>query len=645
MKKLFFISFIVFTLGAVAQKQVKVMVSQPGAQISPAMWGVFFEDINFGADGGLYAELVKNRSFEFTNPMMGWKEIKPVTGSGKLLIINSGMAENPRYARITVDGAQGYAISNEGFRGMGVKKDNEYTFSMLGRSTGNLRVRVELVNDKGKIAEATVPNFAVSWSKRSVRLRANADEGKAKMNIIVEGKGALDIDLVSLFPLDTWKGRPNGLRADLVQMLADLKPGFIRFPGGCIVEGYDLSLRYQWKKTIGPADARKLMINRWNTEMRNRQAPDYFQSFGLGFYEYFQLAEDLGAAPLPILNCGMACQFNSKEVVPLGQLDPFIQDALDLVEFANGAVTTKWGKVRAGLGHPAPFNLKMLGIGNEQWDEQYIERYKEFEKVFRKRYPAIQLVAAAGPEPADARFDYAWKEFRKLAPGFVDEHYYKPPEWFLAGAGRYDNYPRTGPKVFAGEYAAHAKEDKESESRNSWLSAMAEAAFMTGLERNADVVQMASYAPLFAHVDAWQWRPDLIWFDNLQAVGSPNYYVQKLFSNNRGTQVLPALVDGKVAEGNGFYASAALDKPSGEVIVKMVNTSAEATDINIKLDGVMGAAHAKLQLLTSDAPYAYNSIKEPKKVFPISTAIDTRNGSLSLSLPKETFAVVRIAVH
>ena len=633
-----------------AQQQLTVFAGKPVASVSPNMWGVFFEDINFGADGGLYAELIKNRSFEFNNPMMGWREIKPQGVAGKILIINSGSKkpENPRYARVSLPvSAAGFGLMNEGFRGMGIQKNKQYVFSLQGKTvSGNLKIKVQLVNEKGEeIAEATVPAFAGNWAKKEVSLTAKEGDAKARMNIIFEGKGIVDIDLVSLFPKETWKNRPNGLRADLVQMLADLKPGFLRFPGGCIVEGYDLSLRYQWKKTIGPIDSRPLLFNRWNTEMRNRQAPDYFQTFGLGFYEYFVLSEDLGAAPLPILNCGMACQFNSKEVVPLDQLDPYIQDALDLVEFANGSVKTKWGKVRAELGHPLPFNMKLLGVGNEQWDEQYVERYKEFEKVFKVKYPEIKLIAAAGPEPTDPRLDYAWKEFSKLSPGFIDEHYYKPPEWFLSNAHRYNNYDRKGPKVFAGEYAAHGKEDKNAESKNTWISALAEAAFMTGLERNADVVQMASYAPLFAHVEAWQWRPDLIWFDNVHTIGTPNYYVQKMFSTNKGTDVVNIFSNGKALEGkDSLYASAVMDKARNELILKIVNSSVNPLPVQINLDGVSPLnSKANMQVLNSNDLLAFNAVTGPPIILPRDKIIDISDKKLNVSLEPSSLSVIKVA--
>jgi len=385
-------------------------------------------------------------------------------------------------------------------------------------------MKLELVNPAGVvIGNSELTGFTADWNKYKISFKATQTDPKAQLRLLFSGKGIIDIDMVSLFPSDTWKGRPSGLRKDLVQKIADLKPGFIRFPGGCIVEGRDLTNRYQWKSTVGPVEERKLIMNRWNVEMQDRQAPDYFQSFGLGFFEYFQLAEDIGAEPLPILNCGMSCQFNAGEVVPLNDLDPYIQDALDLIDFANGNASTKWGKLRASLGHPKSFDLKFIGVGNEQWDEQYIERYKEFEKVLKSKHPEIKIVSGAGPSSSGKLFDYAWSELKKLSPDLIDEHYYMPPEWFLKNAGRYDNYDRKGIKVFAGEYAAHWKESPEPESRNTWYSALAEAAFMTGLERNAEVVNMASYAPLLAHVEAWQWRPDLIWFDNLNSIGTLNY--------------------------------------------------------------------------------------------------------------------------
>ena len=571
---------------------VVVKADQPGAVIQPTMWGIFFEDINFAADGGIYAELIKNRSFEFSKPLMGWKIVKPDTTTG-ILIINQGATNpgNPRYARITVPpGEASFGLSNSGFRGIGIKKDMTYHFSILARQTegSTLKMRIELLDSaKAIIGTASVTPESTEWKKYTVSFVASATEMRAKLNIWFQGEGAMDIDMISLFPDDTWKNHPGGLRADLVELLAGLKPGFLRFPGGCIVEGRDLQNRYQWKNTIGNAEDRHLIVNRWNTEFAHRQTPDYFQSYGMGFLEYFQLAEDIGAEPLPILNCGMACQFNTAEVVPMDQLDPYIQDALDLIEFANGTADSKWGKVRAGLGHAAPFNLKFIGVGNEQWGPQYIERYGVFAKAIKEKYPDITIVTGTGPSPEGRDFNYAAEELKKLQAQIVDEHYYANPEWFFQHADRYDKYDRNSYKIFAGEYAAQSKFTTSPENQNNWKCALSEAAFMTGLERNADVVYMCSYAPLFAHVDAWQWKPDLIWFDNLRSFGTANYYVQKMFSNNRGTEVLPVLSENKPITGqNGLYASAVFDKNSNEIILKLVNSTEKDQTANIILEGV-----------------------------------------------------------
>ena len=477
---------------------------------------------------------------------MGWSEVKKGAAAGSIQILDQDPfnATNPHYLRLKVQEAgNGYGVANDGFRGIGVRKGEDYLFSAFVRGDEKARLCIELVADSGQVlAHTTLKAFRSQWTKETGKLRPTATEAKARLQVLLETPGTVDLDMVSLFPQKTWKNRPNGLRADLVQMLADLKPGFVRFPGGCIVEGRYLSTRYQWKNTIGKPEERKLIINRWNDEFKHRPAPDYFQSFGLGFFEYFQLCEDIGAEPLPILNCGMACQFNSGELVPLDQLDPYIQDALDLIEFANGPATSTWGAKRAAMGHPKPFNMKLLGVGNEQWGPQYIERYERFAKALKEKHPEIKLVSSAGPSPDDERFHFLWPKLRELKADIVDEHCYANPDWFFDNAHRYDNYDRNGPKVFMGEYAAQSVKTVSPENRNNWQCALAEAAYMTGLERNADVVVMSSYAPLFAHEERWQWRPNLIWCDNLQSYGTPNYYVQQLFSRNRGDVVLPVEV-------------------------------------------------------------------------------------------------------
>jgi len=565
---------------ASAPLAITVHTDRQGPEINPAMWGIFFEDINFGADGGLYAELVKNGSFDFPNPLMGWTGLpgNSPTGSISAREGDSFSPSKPHYTRLISTSDTGFGVSNEGFSGMGLHEGETYDLSLRARAVeaGDNKLIAALVSASGQVlASAEMEIRGSQWEQRTGVLLAKATEAKASLRLTFSGKGTVDLATVSLFPRHTWKDRPGGLRADMAQMLADLKPGFMRFPGGCIVEGSQLDRRYQWKNTVGPRDERKLLINRWNYEFKHRPAPDYFQSFGLGFFEFFQLCEDIGAEALPILNCGMACQFNSGELVPMDQLEPFIQDALDLIEFANGAPETVWGSRRAALGHPSPFGLKMMGVGNEQWGPQYIERYAAFAKALKARYPAIKLVSAAGPSPADDRFNFLWPKLREERADIVDEHCYANPIWFLASTHRYDQYDRSGPKVFMGEYAAQSVFVVSPSNRNTLECALAEAAFMTGLERNADVVRMASYAPLFAHAERWQWTPDLIWVDNLRVCGTPSYYAQQLFCRNRGKAVLPVEVSGAQIE----------PQPAGRIGLGTFQTSAEFKDVKVTRGG------------------------------------------------------------
>ncbi|CAN5784917.1 alpha-L-arabinofuranosidase C-terminal domain-containing protein [soil metagenome] len=640
--------------GVIAQtnNDIVVKVNQPTASISPNMWGVFFEDINMGADGGLYAELVKNRSFEFAKPLMGWTKQGKKQVEGDMLVINrkEQNATNPRFVRVTANNLTkgDLGLLNEGFRGMGIKKDLRYDFSIMYQlQSGKITLHVGLMDSTEKIigeTSLTPAETGNGWQKATTSFNSNATELKAKMYVWFEGNGVIDVDMISLFPADTWKGRPGGLRADMVQMLADMKPGFIRFPGGCIVEGFDLSQRYQWKKTIGLVEDRQLLINRWNFEFAHRPTPDYFQTFGLGFYEYFQMAEDIGATALPILSCGMACQFNTAEVAPLDDLDPYVQDALDLIEFANGDSNSTWGKVRAGMGHPEPFNLKMMGVGNENWGPQYLERLKIFTKAIKDKYPAMKLVNSSGTDPDGERFDYLNTSLRKMNADIIDEHYYRKPEWFFANANRYDNYPRNGSKVFGGEYAAQSDKTVSIDNRNTWLTALSEAAFMTGLERNAAVVEMASYAPLFAHVDGWQWTPDLIWVNNLQSVGTPDYYVQKLYATNKGTKVVPITMNNAFISGHdSLYATAAIDENTNELIIKIVNASDKEQVKNVSLEGVKKlAAQASLTVLKSDHLFTVNSFAEPQKVAPKEGVTAVKNKKILLAAAPYSFSVIRV---
>lgn len=643
---LFLLSF-----GLVAQSPVdmKIALDNPVGEISPTMWGVFFEDINLGADGGIYAELVKNRSFEFDSPLMGWKQLGE-SPEGSILVINDSKRKgNRRSLRINTANSVKMGLQNEGFRGMGVKKGEEYEFSLLYKQiSAGITLKLELVDSSGLvIAQAQQPlEDSQGWQSGSVVFTSNATSAAARLNVWFEGVGELDVDMLSLFPVETWKGRKKGLRKDMVQILDDMKPGFIRFPGGCIVEGRDLANRFQWKKTVGPIQERELIINRWNTEFTERLTPDYFQSFGLGFYEYFLLSEDIGAEAVPILNCGMACQFNTGEVVPLDELDEYVQDALDLIEFANGATDSPWGKLRAEMGHPEPFHLKKLGVGNENWGPQYVERLEVFQRILNQKHPEIELIASSGTGPDGERFEYLDEKLRALKIDIIDEHYYRPPNWFLSGAARYDDYDRNGSKIFAGEYASHTTRPN-GPGRSTWEAALSEAAFMTGLERNGDVVQMASYAPLFGHVDGWQWSPDLIWVDNLNVYGTPSYHVQKLYSTNKGTNIIPIKREGANVTGvDSVYASTVYDADTKELVIKFVNYNSSSRTVNFQIDSkrkIKGVS-TKITLANDDLNVS-NSIQEPLAIQPAKQEVTYKGKVIKETFGPYSFTVIRVPVN
>lgn len=614
------------------------------------MYGIFFEDINFAADGGIYAELIKNRSFEFDEPLTGWKQKNTQTlshnlDSGFLTIYSDHSKTNKNYARITVHNDKKYILENEGFRGIGLHKDTGYDFSFdLENASGNISaVNASLVDENGTIiSTVSIIIKGKGWQKYKAVFSPSRTVEKAKLQITFTGTGVVNIDMISLFPQDTWKGRKGGLRKDLVQKLYDLQPGFLRFPGGCIVEGRTLAERYQWKKTLGNVADREYLINKWSSGFPHRLTPDYYQSFGLGFYEYFQLSEDLGAEPLPILSCGMACQFNTGELVDLEELNPFVQDALDLIEFANGDANTKWGKIRAEMGHPKAFNMKYIGVGNEQWGEDYIERYKIFEKAIHARYPDIKIISGSGPSPDGDFFDYGWKELKKLNAQIVDEHYYNSAKWFQENAARYDKYDRNGPKVFAGEYAVQSVKVVSPDNKNNWESALSEAAFMTGLERNADVVTMTSYAPLFAHADGWQWTPDLIWFNNLQSYATPNYYVQKLFSNNKGSDLLRMYHNKKSVSGQDkLYATAVKDNKNDEVIIKIVNTDSKEKTIEINPKNIKLGQKLMKIILTASVLSDENNFKT-ENIQPVEDNSIIKKGKFSVEIPANSLVVLKI---
>ena len=639
--------------GSALQAQTNELVIQagkPGAEIQPTMYGLFFEDINYAADGGLYAELVKNRSFEFPQHFMGWKTF------GKVSLKDDGPFErNPHYVRLAYAGHphKQTGLDNEGFFGIGIKKGAEYRFSVWARVAEGetpAKIRVELadtksMNEQQAFATTDVTVDSKEWKKYQMILKPEVTNPKAILRIFLASRQTVDLEHISLFPVDTWQGHENGLRKDLVQALADIKPGVFRFPGGCIVEGTDIASRYDWKKSVGMVENRPLNENRWQYTFPHRFFPDYYQSYGLGFYEFFQLSEEIGAEPLPVLSCGLACQFQNPNMdahVPLCDLESYIQDALDLIEFANGAVDTSWGKIRADMGHPAPFNLKLIGIGNEQWGKEYPEHLEPFVKAIRKKYPDIKIVGSSGPDSEGEQFDYLWPEMKSLKADLVDEHFYRPEAWFLSQGARYDNYDRKGPKVFAGEYACHGRGKKW----NHFHASLLEAAFMTGLERNADIVHMATYAPLFAHVEGWQWRPDMIWFDNLNSVCTVSYYVQQLFAAHKGTNVLSLTMNKKPVTGaegqNGLFASAVCDKNKNEIIVKVVNTSGKKQSLSLIFNGLKkkevlsGARCIKLSSTGMDKD---NTIENPLAIIPQETSLDVNGHTLNVDLEPATFAV------
>lgn len=641
-------------LGAYAQTHTfDVNTKKVGAKVQPTMYGIFFEDINYAADGGLYGELVKNRSFEFPDALMGWKAF------GKFEVKNDGPFERcPHYVVLGYSGHNDTAtgLQNEGYFGIGIEKGEDYRFSVWAKAvSGDATVEVSLVDENTmeehqEFATAELKVSGNEWKKYELILKPAKTVQKANLRLLLKGKNSVALEHVSLFPKHTFKDRDNGMRRDLAQALYDLHPGVFRFPGGCIVEGSSLEQRYQWKNSIGPVENRPLNGNRWLSTFNYRLFPDYYQSYGLGFYEYFLLSEDIGAEPLPVLNVGMACQYqnwnNPKAHVPVDSLQPYIQDCLDLIEFANGDVNTTWGKKRAEMGHPAPFNLKFLAVGNEQWDNLYYERLRPFVKAIKAKYPNIKLIGTSGPDSEGEMFDKGWKAMKELKADLVDEHFYRDEHWFLSHGLRYEGYDRKGPKVFAGEYACHGKGKKW----NHFETSLYEAAFMTDLERNADVVDMATYAPLFAHVDGWQWRPDMIWYDNTRMFKTVSYYVQQMYACNKGTNVLPLTMNGKAVAGqegqDGLFASAVVDKQKGEVIVKVANTSDNTQEVTLNLNGLKGSRSASLTTLQCDNMDAENTLDNPNMIRPIETTAtceSKKNATvLSDKLPAKSFRMYKI---
>ena len=545
MKSLIFTTLMsaVFVTNAASPAKITIAVDQPGHKISPTLWGIFFEDINLSADGGIYPELVQNRSFEDAETPQNWRLVN-ATNAQCEAAIDASKPLNPlnRHSlRLKVDGAA--TLVNEGYWGMNIVKDDGYTLKFAARTDGyTAPVGVKLLSASGKeLAGGKVMDFGGGWKYYTLDLTAADTDSKAHLELSVSGKGTLFLDMVSLLPKKTWKD--HGLRPDLAESINALKPAFMRFPGGCWVEGDDMAHMYHWKYTIGDIDARTPLWNIWR----------YYATHGLGFHEYLQLCEDLGAEPLFDINVGMS----HHEVIPLSQMGQWVQDALDAIEYANGPTNSPWGSLRAKAGHPAPFNLKYMEIGNENGGAPYRERWPLFVKAIKAKYSYMQLVANhwQGGYPQEPM------------PDIVDEHFYDSPEWFMAHANHFDKYDRNGPKIFVGEYAVTKKT-----GLGNLRGAIGEAAFMTGLERNSDIVTLASYAPLFVNLNHRAWNPDLINFDSANWYGLPSYFVQKMFAENRGDVVLPTTVTtGDVQEA----------PPTGAIGVGTWNTQAEFKDVKV----------------------------------------------------------------
>lgn len=647
--------------------------SMTGYDISELLYGLFLEDINYAVDGGLYAEMVKNRSFEYGSMakgenLHGWSadqdlEYRVTDGSLDHSYLNQN---NTHYLSIRNTTESELSIKNSGFLdGMTIEEGANYEFSGYFRSKeGISSLQILLIDESGNLyASASIPEITKEFRKYEVTLTAlaSAPSSFGVSLYVVFGKGQMDADMLSLFPQDTYKGRKNGLRKDLSLALEELSPAFLRFPGGCVVEGETLENSYNWKNSIGngipfeingsvtygDVATRPLSENLWGDQNSSSNHP-YYMTYGLGFYEYFLLCEDLGSEPVPIVNAGLSCLIQGArkvgtpaDALPIDSEEfyQYIQDALDLVEFCKGDETTTWGAIRIAMGHKEPFPLNYIGIGNEQWGTIYFERYEQFVKAFEKAalekpelYKDIQLIVANGPVASDT---YAWKKIKLYGTeyaGLVDEHYYMAPSWFLSNTKRYDSYDRNSVPVFLGEYAAKS---------NNLEAALAEAAFMTGIERNGDIVKLASYAPLFGNSISYQWTPDLIWFKSGVVWKSVNYYVQQLFSTNVAKQVIPSTLIGNQSKltNESFYQVCGIDE-NQDIILKLVNTSDKSTDITIRIPELK-ETKAFVTTLSSESLTDMNTVVNPKLIVPVDASI-IASEEFVYQIPKYCVAILRI---
>lgn len=612
--------------------------------ISPDLVGIFFEDISYAADGGLYAELVQNGSFEYSeadqpgwNALTSWELVQAAGSKAELLAASESPLNprNPHYA--VLRNSDGAGLKNSGFDGIAVKAGEAYVFSVfakqLAQSGALLTVRLESKTG-ALLAEAKLPKPGAEWKKATVVLDVKTTDADARLVLLASGPGDIALDMVSLFSKKTFKNRANGLRADLAQTIADLKPKFMRFPGGCLVHGDGLDNMYRWKDSIGPVEQRVGQPNIWR----------YHQSLGLGYFEYFQFCEDIGAKPLPVVAAGVCCQNSNQRVtkkwgigqlgLPMEQMPAYIQDVFDLIEYANGPVDSTWGAKRAAAGHPAPFGLKYVGIGNEDnITPVFKERFQMIFEAVKAKHPEITVVGTVGPNPDGEDYDKGWKIADELRVPMVDEHYYKPPQWFWDNLLRYDPYDRSKSKVYAGEYAAH-----DAKKRNTLRSAIAEAAHLTSLERNGDVVSFASYAPLLAKQGHVKWSPNLIYFNNVAVFPTINYQVQRLFSVNGGDAYLQTTL----SDSANLAASTVSDSKTGDLILKLVNGANTAKPLQVVLSGAKGLSASATQTVFAD-PNAdvVNRDGNPPAVQPQTSPI-TVGPVFDYEVPANSLTVIRI---
>ena len=647
---------------------------EKGVEIRQDMIGLFFEDINYAADGGLYAEMLENRGFEFVEAYgdakdyyvkydgeYSWWAYPNAKAVQMQAVMGSPHTEsNPHYMRIATKEA-GAGIGNQAYEGIYLEKGMNYHVYFWARPVKVEGAFVLKVEKEGKVyaqvkieaKEGTEETYNF-YKRYDVTLTAEDNVEKAQFIFALEQPGIVELDFISMMPETAVEGV---FRKDLFEKLVELKPGFLRFPGGCIVEGNTLNNRYRYKDSLKPVWERNNNWNRWavhcNSEKNNWRGPysHYNQSLGLGYYEYFLLCEKIGAKAIPVMNVGFACQYQSEEMVAIGSKEwqEFVQDALDLIEFANGDVTTPWGSVRAKMGHPESFHLCMLGIGNEQWQTEkadFFERYVIFEKEIHAKYPEIKLIGSAGPDITSERYEMAWKFYKehKNQENFVyavDEHYYVKPQWLYDHVDFYDEYDRTI-KVFSGEYAAHPTDGMNMPHANTLEGALSEAAFLTGVERNADVVVLASYAPLFARIGYAQWSPDMIWFNAKESYGTPSYHVQRMYGNNIGDVTLVTGQEVKNAWKEKLYYALSYKEETKEAIIKIVNANETEQKITWNLEAWnLLEEDYQAEILTGPGLHACNSITEPSKVGVLKSEGKVEEGII---LPAYSFAVVRIKI-